>query len=128
MRSTQEALNQAALEEPKPGDLWREMFCPVVLVIAVINAGNERFVVYSYARDHVVDSTDGRFYEYQLTGPEARPFSVTKLEAFKEQVCYPHHCDEFFCDVTRERVDISEDAAIMALKYVHDYAIKARDV
>ena len=34
-RSAQAAKNQAALDNPQPGDYWHEMFCPYFLVVRV---------------------------------------------------------------------------------------------
>jgi hypothetical protein len=38
-------LNQAALDNPQPGDYWQEMFCPYFIVVQVLD--QDRFVVLS---------------------------------------------------------------------------------
>ena len=69
---TQEHKNRSALETPRPGDYWHEMFCPYFLIV---NVDKDEYTVLSclggpnsYSRKHElnakVDDKDGWHFDY----------------------------------------------------------------
>ena len=86
-------LNEEAASDPRPGDCWYEIFCPVALVVA-------RSGGFACVCRGAMDSEDGSAYSYVTPRWE-------RVDRFKRSLQYDSTSSRFYCDVRREDCDVS---------------------
>lgn len=89
----QKILNQGAVDNPKPGDYWHEMFCPYFLVVRC--QGNKVTVLSCIEKN---DFNARIVYENGTWEFDLSKFMIVDREWIKEKVTYSH-CKGFVADV-----------------------------
>lgn len=84
---SRQELNKAHVENPKAGDVWREMFCPYFMIVDV--AKN-----YIVVLNETIQVGDDK-YKFDETKPK-----LMTREEFKSAVTYKTMPNKFVADVT----------------------------